>query len=86
MVRRRPGEIMRLGIVRGGNQIEVQLRPETVQQNGERFGRIGTAPQMDPESMKGLVTTVRYAPATALGMALERTWEMSVFSLKMLAR
>jgi regulator of sigma E protease len=86
VVRRRPGEIMRLGIVRGGNQIEVQLRPETVQQNGERFGRIGTAPQMDPESMKGLVTTVRYAPATALGMALERTWEMSVFSLKMLGK
>jgi len=85
-VRRRPGEIVRLGIVRGGSQIEVQLRPETVQQNGERFGRIGTAPQMDPESMKGLVTTVRYAPAAALEMALARTWEMSAFSLKMLGK
>src|SRR2546427_7793223 len=86
VVRRRPGEIVRLGIVRSGSQIEVQLRPETVQQNGERFGRIGTAPQMDPESMKGLVTTVRYAPAAALEMALARTWEMSAFSLKMLGK
>src|SRR5437773_7926717 len=85
-VRRRPGEIVRLGIVRGGSQIEVRLRPETVQQNGERFGRIGTAPQMDSDSMKSLVTTVRYAPATALGMAFERTWEMSAFSLKMLGK
>ncbi len=85
-VRRRPGEIVRLGIVRGGNQIEVPLRPETVQQNGGRFGRIGTAPQMDSESMKSLVTTVRYAPVAALGMALERTWEMSAFSLKMLGK
>jgi regulator of sigma E protease len=85
-VRRRPGEIVRLGIARGGSQIQVQLRPETVQQNGERFGRIGTAPQMDSESMKGLVTTVRYAPAAALGMAVERTWEMSAFSLKMLGK
>jgi len=85
-VRRRPGEIVRLGIARGGNQIEVQLRPETVQQNGERFGRIGTAPQIDAESMKSLVTTVRYAPVAALGMALERTWETSAFSLKMLGK
>jgi len=85
-VRRRPGEIVRLDIVRGDSQIEVRLRPETVQQNGERFGRIGTAPQMDAESMKGLVTTVRYAPVAALGMALERTWEMSAFSLKMLGK
>jgi regulator of sigma E protease len=85
-VRRRPGELVRFDIVRGRSQIEIQLRPETVQQNGERFGRIGTAPQIDPESMKGLVTTVRHAPAAALGMALERTWEMSVFSLKMLGK
>ncbi len=85
-VRRRPGEIVRLGIVRGGDQVEVRLRPETVHQNGESFGRIGTAPQVDADSMKSLVTTVRYAPATALGMAIERTWEMSVFSLKMLGK
>ncbi|HYU69126.1 MAG TPA: RIP metalloprotease RseP [Burkholderiales bacterium] len=85
-VRRRPGEIVRLGIVRGGKQIEVRLRPETVQQNGERIGRIGTAPQVDAESMNSLITTVRYAPAAALGMALARTWETSVFSLKMLGK
>ena len=85
-VRRRPGEIVRLGIARSGSQVEVRLRPEAVQQNGERFGRIGAAPQVDAESMKSLVTIVRYAPAAALAMALERTWETSVFSLKMLGK
>jgi len=57
-----------------------------VQQNGERFGRIGAAAQIDAESMKSLVTTVRYAPAAALAMAVERTWETSAFSLKMLGK
>ncbi len=85
-VRRRPGKIVRFGVVRGGSRMEVQLRPETVQQNGERFGRVGAAPQIDAESMKGLVTTVSYAPAAALSMALERTWETSVFSLRMLGK
>jgi len=50
------------------------------------IGRIGAAPQVDAESMKSLVTIVRYAPAAALGMAVERTWEMSAFSLKMLGK
>jgi regulator of sigma E protease len=85
-VRRHPDEILRLGIVREGNRMEVRLRPEAVEQNGERFGRIGAAAQIDAESMKSLVTTVRYGPAAALAMAVERTWETSAFSLKMLGK
>ena len=86
VVRARPGEIVKLGIVRDRDKIEIHLRPEAFQQNGSRFGRIGTLPRRDPDAMKDLVTTVRYAPAAALGMALERTWEMSAFSLKMLGK
>lgn len=85
-VRRRPGEMVQLGIRRGGERIDIRLIPETVQQNGERIGRIGAAPLIDPESVKNLVTVVRYAPVAALGMALERTWETSAFSLKMLGK
>jgi len=85
-VRRRPGETMRFGVRRDGDAIEIALRPDAVQQNGERIGRIGAGPRIDPESMKHLVTVVRYAPLAAFGMALERTWETSVFSLKMLGK
>jgi regulator of sigma E protease len=85
-VRAHPGESMRLRILRGREEFEVKLRPEIVQQNGERFGRIGAAPYVDPETMKNLVTTVRYDPFRAMRMALERTWETSAFSLKMLGK
>ena len=57
-----------------------------MQQNGERFGRIGAAPQVDAGAMKDLVATVRYAPWPALVLAFERTWETSAFSLKMLGK
>ena len=77
---------MQLQVLRQGDKFEIRLRPEAVQQNGERFGRIGAAPQVDAEAMKDLVATVRYAPWTALAMALERTWETSAFSLKMLGK
>ena len=85
-VRRRPGEKVQLEIRRGEERIDIRLIPETVQQNDERIGRIGAAPLIDPESMKNLVTVVRYAPVAAFGMALERTWETSAFSLKMLGK
>jgi len=85
-VRAHPGETVRLQVLRQGSKFEIPLQPETVEQNGERFGRIGAAPQVDPEAMKGLVATVRYAPWPALAMALERTWETSAFSLKMLGK
>jgi regulator of sigma E protease len=85
-VRRRPGQLVRFGIERNGEEIELSLRPEAIQESGRSIGRIGAAPKIDPESMKKLVTLVRYAPLAALGMALERTWETSAFSLKMLGK
>jgi len=85
-VRARPGEAIRFSIERGTQRLDISLRPEAVQQNGERFGRIGAAPRIDPEAMKGLVAIVRYDVVAALGMALARTWETSVFSLRMLGK
>lgn len=85
-VRRRPGEVVRFGIERLREKIDLSLRPEAFQENGRTIGRIGAAPKIDPESMKNLVTLVRYTPVAAFGMALERTWETSTFSLKMLGK
>jgi regulator of sigma E protease len=86
VVRASPGRPLLLLIARESGAFELVLRPETAQQNGERFGRIGAAPQIDPDAMKGLVTLVRHDPVTAFRMALTRTWETSVFSLKMLGK
>ncbi|HXZ55557.1 MAG TPA: RIP metalloprotease RseP [Burkholderiales bacterium] len=85
-VRRRPGETVRLGLRRDGQSVEISLRPEAIHENGRTIGRIGAAPRIDPEAMKSLVTLVRYGPAAALGMAIDRTWETSAFSLKMLGK
>lgn len=85
-VRAHPGERLRLELRRGEEEIGIELAPEVVEQNGERFGRIGASPRIDPQSMQGLVTTVSYGPAAALKLALVRTWETSAFSLRMLGK
>ena len=85
-VRSRPGETLRLVVDRDGAQVEIVLQPAVIRENGERFGRIGALERVDPQARKDRVTTVRYGPVDALGKALGRTWETSVFSLKMLGK
>ncbi len=85
-VRTHPGERLTLELKRGEEEIRVELAPEVVEQNGERFGRIGASPRIDPQSMQGLVTTVSYGPVAALKLALVRTWETAAFSLRMLGK
>jgi len=85
-VRAHPGVSLGLRLTRGDRQIDIVLVPEVVEQNGERIGRIGASPRIDPQAMRGLVTTVRYGPVDAFTLAVARTWDTAGFSLKMLGK
>lgn len=85
-VRRSPGQDLRLVVQRGGERLEITLRPAPFRDNGERIGRIGAGPKVDPEWIKSHFILFHYGPVEALGKALDRTWEMSAFTLKMLGK
>lgn len=85
-VRAHPGERLNFEFRRGEENISLALAPEVIEHNGERFGRIGASPRIDPQSMQGLVTTVSYGPAAALKLAFVRTWDTATFSLRMLGK
>lgn len=86
LVRSHPGRELRLAYQRGSERGEVALVPEAVQQNGSSIGRIGAAAKLDQQAMDQLVTVVRYGAASALAKAVEKTWDTSAFSLRMLGR
>ena len=86
IVRAHPGSKLTLSYQRAGESREIVLVPETVQQDGSEIGRIGAAVRIDPKALDELVTVVRYDGARALAKAVQKTWDMSVFSLKMLGR
>ncbi len=85
-VRAHPDAALRLRIERAGTTRDIALTPEAVLQDGERFGRIGASARIDQRSLESLITTVRYDPGRALMLAFARTWDTSVFSLKMLGK
>jgi regulator of sigma E protease len=81
-----PGTSVRFTVRRDGKQIEIPLVPEATEQNGRKIGIAGMRLAIDPATAEGLSLTVRYGLAEAVVQATVRTWELSVFTVKMLGR
>jgi regulator of sigma E protease len=81
-----PDRPLRFTILRGGEKLDLQLTPEASEQGGRRIGLAGMRLAVDPAAIAGLAVTVRYGPVQALFQATVKTWELSVFTVKMLGR
>jgi regulator of sigma E protease len=80
------GKPLQLEIQRGEVTTVVTVVPDTKTEKGRTFGRIGALSRVP--AMKGdrIVVHVSYGPWQALGKALAKTWDISIFSLKMLGK
>ncbi|MBI3938006.1 MAG: RIP metalloprotease RseP [Betaproteobacteria bacterium] len=86
-VRGNPLSPLVLEIERGATPPQrVTVIPDAVVENGQKLGRIGAAPRIDRAAIAGLFTEVRYSPWEAVLKSLDKTWDTSVFSLKMLGK
>jgi len=86
-VRSSPGRPLAVQIRRGDVLLPaISLTPNEVAENGRPVGKIGAAPQIDRNAMADLITEVRYGPLESMSKALLKTWDTSVFSLKMLGK
>ncbi|MGH8686834.1 MAG: RIP metalloprotease RseP [Burkholderiales bacterium] len=85
-VRRRPGDTAHLALERRGARLTLAVTPEAVAANGERIGRIGVAPEIPPEHAQRIFVQVQYGPLDSLARAAAKTWDISVFSLRMLGK
>ena len=81
-----PGEPVRFTIRRDGSRLDVSLTPEATEQNGKRVGIAGMRLAIDAATAARLSLTVRYGPLEAVAQAATRTWELSVFTVRMLGR
>jgi regulator of sigma E protease len=68
-------------IRRGTQVLELPVQPEAVSENGKLVGRIGAFVGAPPE-----FTTVRYGFGEGLEKGVQRTWEVSVLTLRMMGR
>ena len=85
-VRARPGETVRLVVEREGASRALDLFIGAADDQGERVGRIGAAPQVSPELWDPVRTEQRYGPVGAVGEAFAETWRMTALTVTMMGR
>jgi regulator of sigma E protease len=81
-VQGRPGRTLRLDFQRDGLAMATEIVPAGVDRNGTLVGRIGAAVSLDSDLMDRYRAEVRYGPVEALGVAVRKTWDLSVLTLR----
>ncbi len=85
-IRVKPGQSIKLAVNRNGQTLVVNVTPESVAANDKRIGRIGVAPEVSAEHADQVFVRVSYGLQESLSRSVEKTWDISVFSLKMLGK
>ncbi len=85
-VRARPGAPLRLAIERGETSLTIEVVPDAVAAGEGRIGRIGAGPRVPPEHTERMTIRVQHGPLASLGKAVAKTFDIAVFSLKMLGK
>jgi regulator of sigma E protease len=85
-VRGHPQEILTLMVKRNDNTITLKLIPEAVTENDETVGKIGAAVGVEQSELDRYFVVTHYSAFESLIKASQKTWDTSIFSLKMLGR
>jgi regulator of sigma E protease len=85
-VREHPEQQLVMNVQRNGSNLDLPITPEVAEENGQRIGRIGAVYRMEQAELDKLMVTTPFGVLPALSMAATKTWETSIFSLKMLGK
>ncbi|MBU1235341.1 MAG: RIP metalloprotease RseP [Gammaproteobacteria bacterium] len=85
-IRESAGNPIVLEVVRGGMLHELRMVPAVEIDGGKTIGRIGIGIWEQPEVRARMMIEIRLGPIDALLRAVERTWDTSIFSLRMIGR
>lgn len=82
-VQERPDEPIEVSLLRDSERLEVTLVPAAVETSAGETGQIGASVRIPEEAFEAYQTRARHGPLEAVGVALQRTWEMTTLSLRM---
>lgn len=86
VIRANPDRTLKLDVIRGDTTLRLEVRPELIDANGERFGRIGAAPFVPASHAEHMLVRIHYGPIESLAKAAAKTYDIAIFSLTMLGK
>ncbi|MDB5807453.1 MAG: rane-associated zinc metalloprotease [Betaproteobacteria bacterium] len=81
-VRSRRDLPLRISVLRAGQKLDLSVTPREVENDGKKYVGINAGIELGTAAM----TTVSYGAGGSFTRAVGQTWDMSVFSLKMLGK
>ena len=85
-VRANPSQPLRVDYLRGDQQGQIRLLPESVIEGGQKIGRLGAAVDMNAVDLAPYRVERHYTTAEAAIRAVQKVQETVVFTLKMIAK
>ncbi len=85
-VQARPGRAIRVEVRRGTEDLTLTVTPAPHKTGDRVIGRIGAGPQPPADMDRELFAVERYGVFEGLVRGVEKTWEMSAFTLKMFGK
>ena len=82
----KPGAELTFRVLRDGVERDIAITTEVVEQAGRKVGIAGVRLKVDPAIAERLAVTVRYGVFEAVVQGMRKTWELAVFTLRMLGR
>jgi regulator of sigma E protease len=88
LIRANPEKPLDVVVLRGGQQVSLQLTPKLRNDKGESYGFIGVMNRIEiPDDVRQKMEVIeRYGPIDALGESIDKTWRMSWLTLKVLGK
>jgi len=85
-VRELGGRTVDVVVLRDGAEAVLRAEVATVEEGGQRFGRLGIGPEPDPTLRERLFVEVKHGVGESLLLAVGQTWDTALFSLKAFGR
>jgi regulator of sigma E protease len=79
-----PNKQLQFKVLRNNQYLKIDAIPSAVTENGKLIGRLGASVKLDKHAFDAFLIDITYTPFESLTMAISKTWETSIFSLKML--
>ncbi len=81
-----PKRALELEFVRAGQAQKMSVVPSAQWVDSKEVGRLGVGAKIDRALLEKTQRTVHYGPVDALQRAVTRTWDLSVFTLKIMGK
>ena len=86
IIQENPNKSLNVELLRDEALINIELRPKNYEINGKNIGRIGARPAVNDDLYSSYFALEQYSLHLANLRAFDKTWEMSVLTLKVLAK